>query len=117
VTLMADTIHALLQARPESVTSLPRFDKASDDRVPRTAWPDFQGRPDVVILEGWCVGARPQDEAALLQPVNALEAREDAEGHWRRYANACLGGDYAAFFAGLDLHLMLRAPSFECVHG
>ena len=115
--LMAETIHALLHARPESVTALPRFDKASDDRVPHDAWPDFQGRPDVVILEGWCVGARPQSEAALALPVNALEAREDAEGHWRRYANACLGGDYAAFFAELDLRLMLRAPSFACVHG
>jgi len=115
--LMAETIHALLHARPESVTALPRFDKASDDRVPLDAWPDLEGRPDVVILEGWCVGARPQSEAALALPVNALEAREDAEGHWRRYANACLGGDYAAFFAELDLRLMLRAPSFACVHG
>jgi D-glycerate 3-kinase len=114
--LMAGTIHGLLQARADSITSLPRFDKASDDRMPRDSWPDFEGRPDVVILEGWCVGARPQAEAALLEPVNALEAREDADGRWRRYANACLG-DYAAFFAGLDLRLMLRAPSFLCVHG
>jgi D-glycerate 3-kinase len=115
--LMAGTIHALLQARPDSITSLPRFDKASDDRVPRDDWPDFEGRPDVVILEGWCVGARPQGDSALLEPVNALEALEDADGRWRRYANSCLGGDYAAFFAGLDLRLMLRAPSFACVHG
>jgi len=115
--LMEEVIHALLHARPESVTALPRFDKASDDRVPRNAWPDFEGRPDVVILEGWCVGARPQSEAALAEPVNALEAREDAEGHWRRYVNACLAGGYADFFAGLDLRLMLRAPSFACVHG
>lgn len=115
--LMADTIQAFLQARPDSITSLPRFDKASDDRVPPRAWPDFEGRPDVVILEGWCVGARPQAEAALIDPVNALEAREDADGRWRRYVNARLAGDYAAFFAGLDLRLMLRAPSFECVHG
>jgi D-glycerate 3-kinase len=117
VQLMTDTIDALLRARPDSITALPMFDKASDDRVPRDAWPNFEGRPDVVILEGWCVGARPQSESALLQPVNALEAREDADGRWRLYANACLGGDYAAFFAGLDLRLMLRAPSFECVHG
>jgi D-glycerate 3-kinase len=116
VTLMAGTIHALLQARPDSITALPRFDKASDDRVPRGKWPEFEGRPDVVILEGWCVGARPQAESALLEPVNALEAREDADGRWRRYTNARLGGDYATFFAGLDLRLMLRAPSFECVH-
>ena len=115
--LMEEVIHALLHARPESVTALPRFDKASDDRVARNAWPDFEGRPDVVILEGWCVGARPQSEAALAEPVNALEAREDAEGHWRRYVNACLAGGYADFFAGLDLRLMLRAPSFACVHG
>jgi len=117
VTLMAGTIQALLQARPDNITALPRFDKASDDRVPRDQWPDFEGRPEIVILEGWCVGARPQDDSALIEPVNALEAQEDEDGRWRRYANACLGGDYAAFFAGLDLRLMLRAPSFACVHG
>jgi D-glycerate 3-kinase len=91
--------------------------RASDDRVPPHAWPHFEGRPDVVILEGWCVGARPQAESALLDPVNALGALEDADGRWRRYVNACLSGDYAAFFAGLDLRLMLRAPPFLCVHG
>lgn len=117
VALMAGTIRALLQAEPGAVTPLPRFDKASDDRVPRDAWPEYEGRPDVVILEGWCVGARPQGESALLEPVNALEAHDDADGRWRRYANARLGGDYAAFFSGLDLRLMLRAPSFGCVHG
>jgi D-glycerate 3-kinase len=117
VQLMTDTIDALLQARPDSITALPVFDKPSDDRLPRTAWPNFEGRPDVVILEGWCVGARPQADSALLQPVNALEAREDADGQWRFYANACLGGAYASFFARLDLRLMLRAPSFEVVHG
>ena len=116
VALMAGTIDALLRARPDAVTPLPRFDKASDDRVSRNAWTEFEGRPDIVILEGWCVGARPQDEAALLDPVNALEAREDADGRWRLHANACLGSDYAAFFARLDLRLMLRAPSFACVH-
>jgi D-glycerate 3-kinase len=69
-----------------------------------------------VLLEGWCVGARPQDQAALIQPVNSLERDEDRDGHWRCYANACLAGDYSAVFERLDLRLMFRAPSFDCIH-
>ncbi|WP_332873154.1 hypothetical protein [Caulobacter hibisci] len=55
-------------------TALPRFDKASDDRAPREAWPLFDGPADVVLLEGWCLGARPQGPAALAAPPTPWSA-------------------------------------------
>jgi D-glycerate 3-kinase len=70
-----------------------------------------------VILEGWCVGARPIPDEDLLQPINALERDEDADGTWRRHVNAALHGDYHALFDKLDLRVLLRAPDFACVHG
>ncbi len=94
---------------------LPRFDKATDDRVARDHWPVARGDTRVLLLEGWCVGARPQTDAALVEPVNALERREDADGRWRRGVNASLAGDYQRLFARIDRLVLLAAPDFSIV--
>ncbi len=70
VELAQATIDSLAEDEP---TLLPAFDKATDDRRPRSQWRSCQGPMRVVILEGWCVGALPQTAAQLAQPVNALE--------------------------------------------
>lgn len=114
VALMDATISALLAGGRVAV---PSFDKAADDRRPHDQWEVTQGPVDVVLLEGWCVGARPQPEAALDEPVNELERTEDAGGVWRRAVNAALAGEYRNLFARADLSIMLRAPSFDVVYG
>jgi len=67
------------------------------------------------LIEGWCVGALPEDGNSLAAPVNPLEAEEDTDGAWRGYVNQCLKGDYADFFRQVDCLIMLRAPSMDCV--
>jgi len=94
--------------------ALPSFDKATDDRRPRADWPRFEGGADVVLLEGWCVGARQQDAEALATPINALERDEDPQGHWRRFCNAALCA-YQPLFERLDLFILLRPQAFEDV--
>ncbi len=39
---------------------LPNFNKAIDDRFPKNKWNKINRRPDIVIFEGWCVGARAE---------------------------------------------------------
>ena len=94
---------------------LPRFDKARDDREPESRWDAVDAPPDVVLFEGWCVGARPQLPHELDAPVNALEAQEDADGRWRRYVNDALSGEYQRLFAPIDFLVLLAAPAFEVV--
>ena len=94
---------------------LPSFDKARDDRHPHRQWLPATGPLRVVILEGWCVGARAQSAAQLAAPVNALERDEDAEGIWRRHVNDALAGPYRALFDRLSMLVLLQAPSFEVV--
>lgn len=94
---------------------IPRFDKARDRRRPGAEWDGFDGPARVVLFEGWCVGAAPQDAAALAAPVNELEAEEDEDGVWRRHVNARLAGDYRALFGRLGFLAYLRAPSFDSV--
>ena len=114
VALGAELIASLAAGLP---TALPRFDKARDDRRPHSEWPQAEPGIDVLLFEGWCVGARPEDEAALNEPINTLEREEDPAAIWRRHVNAALAGDYAALFARIDLLALMRAPSFETVRG
>jgi D-glycerate 3-kinase len=94
---------------------LPRFDKAADDRLPRSRWPRLEAPVDLVLFEGWCVGATPEPESALVTPVNELERDEDPDALWRRFVNRALADEYADLFAGLDALVMLRVPDFEAV--
>jgi len=95
---------------------LPRFDKATDDRVDPALWQFAPEKVDLVIFEGWCVGARPQPEAALEAPVNLLEKEEDPAGVWRRYVNAQLAGPYQRLFSRIDRLALLRAPDWQQVY-
>lgn len=109
------TLRRLKSASRYDLTPLPAFDKARDDRKPAPEWPLFRGRPEVILFEGWCVGTVPQPDEALIQPVNALERNEDAEGIWRRYVNEQLKGGYAALFGELDRLVMLKVPDMRSV--
>jgi D-glycerate 3-kinase len=91
--------------------ALPRFEKAADDRAPMRRM--VEPRIDVVLFEGWCVGALPQPAAALRAPANALERDEDADGVWRREVNRRLATDYAELFSRIDLLVMLEVEGFE----
>ena len=99
----------------EGGTALPRFDKAADDRAPVETWPVVEGPVDVVLLEGWCVGARPEPSEALAAPVNALERERDPDATWRAHVNAALAGPYRALFGRLDLLVLFIAPDFATV--
>lgn len=105
----------LQAARPDDLTPLPRFDKLADDRASEADWPVVKGRPRVIVLEGWCLGATPQAEADLVAPINALEAQKDVGGEWRRAVNAALSQPYLRLRARLDALVFLKAPGFDVV--
>jgi D-glycerate 3-kinase len=112
VELGADLLDALKSGNP---VRLPRFDKAEDAPALAETWPAVTGPVDVVIFEGWCVGAAPEPAGALAAPVNALEAQDDPDGVWRRAVNDALAGPYAELFSRMDRLVMLAAPSFDVV--
>lgn len=105
----------LASLEASDTTRLPSFDKAADERRPEGDWPVFIGRPSLIVVEGWCMGALPQPAEALQAPINPLEAEEDTDCAWRAYANEQLSGPYAAVFARFDAVLFLKAPGFEVV--
>ena len=92
-------------------TLLPAFDKAADDRRARGV--PVAGPVDVILFEGWCVGAVPQADVSA--PINALERERDPDGRWRTFVNDALAGPYQDLFARIDLLVLLKAPSFDVV--
>ncbi len=95
--------------------SLPRFDKTRDTRLPAARGQRVRVAPSLIILEGWCLGMKPQSEAKLRPPVNALEAEHDPKRAWRRAVNEQLKGVYAEVFAEIDALIALLAPDFDVV--
>ena len=114
--LLQHTLDLLLNPEHRGPVPIPRFDKALDDRRPREAWDEADPDTRVVLLEGWCLGARPQERAVLEEPVNDLERQEDPETVWRRYTNIALAREFGPLYHRVDRWIMLCAPSFDCVY-
>lgn len=104
-----------LQSTDLTQVSIPRFDKARDDRASPSEWHTVTTPVDLIILEGWCVGAKPLTAHELMDAPNALERDEDPQGLWRTYQNQQLAGAYQTFFDQFDQLIMLRAPDFAAI--
>ncbi len=119
IALAQKTLQALgtpLESQETRTVAIPHFDKAIDDRAPEGEWRQVDSPVDIIILEGWCVGAQAQSMTALIEPVNDLEEKYDHEGNWRHYVNAQLQLDYRDLFERFDINIMLKAPSFDSVY-
>ena len=116
VKLLADYLEKLRNLDRDSTLRVLSFDKARDDRADEADWPTVTGPVDLIVLEGWCVGSKPQADQELEKPINFLEENEDAAGVWRTYVNEQLKGRYAEIFVQLDALVFLKVPSFGAVH-
>ncbi len=112
---VALALHVLEALRAGAPVGLPRFDKLTDDRLPESQWERVDGSVDLTVFEGWFLATPPEDEAALREPVNALERTEDGDGTWRRWCNTALARDYPALWARIDALWFLQPPGFEVV--
>ena len=92
---------------------LPKFDKSIDDRCPKKLWYKINSRPDIIILEGWCVGAKAQKNSQILKPINSLEKSKDLSLVWRKYVNNQLKKQYKSLFKQLNEIIYLRANNFK----
>ncbi|MGK0268307.1 MAG: D-glycerate 3-kinase [Paraglaciecola sp.] len=111
--LAKTVLHAFKQKQS---TIIPRFNKATDNPHPLSAWTNVCSAVDVVIFEGWCWGVKPQTSEQLERPVNEFEAIEDVNAQWRNHANLQLSLHYQSLYSLMDKWIMLKAPSFEDVY-
>ncbi|MDE0190290.1 MAG: kinase [Gammaproteobacteria bacterium] len=108
VAQLRDVMAAL---RQPGVVEVPRFDKGTDTR---SGFARIRGGVDLVVLDGWCVGA-PIAEASIDEPINALEREHDAHALWRSYIESALGGPYAKLNDDLEELVFLKVPGLDAV--
>ena len=94
---------------------LPKFDKSIDDRLKKKYWFNMKKKPEIVILEGWCVGAKPQSNSLIKKPINILEKYEDRDLIWRKFVNEKLKKEYKKIFAMIDYYIFMKIPNFNMV--
>lgn len=94
--------------------AIPRFDKGRDTRVAPSRWNKVHAPPQLVILEGWCLGITPQPDKALVAPLNALERTRDRDGRWRAYVNRRVA-DYLPLWDDADNRALIRMPDWRGV--
>ena len=133
---MADAIHPLFKTRGVPGThdinliknffnfikkkkfkkiKLPKFDKSKDNRLNKKHWFNIEKKPEIIILEGWCVGAKPQLNLSIKKPKNNLEKYEDKELIWRKYVNQKLKKEYKKLFKMIDYFIFMKIPNFKMV--
>ena len=92
---------------------LPNFNKAIDDRFAKKYWYNIKKRPDVIIFEGWCVGAKPEKNATLNKAINSMEKKKDQKKIWRKYVNQQLKLKYNDLYSQLNCLIYLKAKNFS----
>ena len=92
---------------------LPTFNKAIDDRFSKKHWYDLKKKPDVIIFEGWCVGAKSENNNTLKKTINSMEITKDRKQIWRKYVNDQLKSKYKKLYSQLNCLIYLKAKDFS----
>ena len=92
---------------------LPNFNKAVDDRSPKKNWYNINQQPDIIIFEGWCVGAGAEINKTLKKPINSIEKTNDENLVWRKYVNQQLKTKYKKLYSQLNCMIYLKAKNFS----
>ncbi|MDC3087973.1 uridine kinase [Candidatus Pelagibacter sp.] len=92
---------------------LPTFNKAIDDRYDKNKWYNLKMKPDVIIFEGWCVGAKSEKSISLKKTINSMEKLKDKKQVWRKYVNDQLKSKYKKLYSQLNCLIYLKAKNFS----
>ncbi len=92
---------------------LPTFNKVIDDRCSKKKWYKLKNKPDVIIFEGWCVGAKPEKNSSLNRSINLMEKKNDPKFIWRKFVNKQLRLKYKNLYSQLNCLIYLKAKNFR----
>ncbi len=112
--LIKKTIKNLKKKKFRTVL-IPKFDKSKDDRFRRNKWQKIKIKPDIIILEGWCVGTTHQNNNELIKPMNLIERKYDKNLKWRKKVNYFIKSRYKNLFRQIDKLVYLKVPSFNYI--
>ena len=91
---------------------LPKFNKVTDDRYNKKSWYSLKKKPDIIIFEGWCVGAKAEKNNTVKKSVNSMEKLKDTKLTWRSYVNEQLKTKYKQLYDQLNCLLYIKSSNF-----
>ena len=112
IDLLYETLSKL--SNPSSYTSLllPLFSKSKDDTLSTNEWIKYTDKPDIIIFEGWCLGARPN--FVNLNYINDLERYRDRDSVWKKWSiEKCKS--YLKVWDFYDHLIMIKPTNFTSV--
>ena len=112
--LLHKKLDELLNASPKTQCAIPKFDKLSDDRLELEDWTVVNGKPDIIIIEGWMVGGVPPPDFLTSPPLNDVE-RSDVDETWRRTQYEALMGPYQDLWNRVNIFVHIDGPGFDAV--
>ncbi|UCF34681.1 MAG: hypothetical protein JSV78_05125, partial [Phycisphaerales bacterium] len=122
IQLGLDVIRHLRCHHKDGFVRIPVFDKSlhhgDGDRLPEREWRTIRGKADIVIFEGWCVGAQAADAESLRTPINRIETSsiyDDRAGTFRMRINEELR-HYAPLFEECDDLIVLQVPNANSIY-
>ena len=81
--------------------------------IKKKFWYSIKKRPNVIIFEGWCVGARAEKNNTLKKAINSLEKMDDKKLIWRKHVNNQLKLKYKKLYNQFNCLLFLKANNFS----
>ena len=121
VALLTQVLNGLAHVSPDAPLHLPRFSKSHDDTllhvpdgpdVPDAPDVQVSACPDIVFLEGWCVGGRAS--CVEPRPQNSWEETHDPQSVWKQWSQASARA-YQPIWDMAHATLLLRQKNFEAV--
>lgn len=112
IDLAINTLCQLLSMKKGQQVYCPRFDKAQDDRMPKSSWYCIKSPPQVIVVEGYCLGVKPQSSSDCAVAINDWELTHDTDGIWRRYVNDAII-HYQSFFQYFDKTIYIEGNDFS----
>lgn len=100
----------LTDLRDGKAVNLPQFDKTSDERTPKEAEPRVSVPPDIILLEGWCIGAVPS--MIMDRPETDWETAHDPDAVWKGWSREA-SKSYDAVWAACHMLIQLRQNDFD----
>ena len=116
IVLLKEKINSLLNADLTTKTVIPIFSKIKDDYISDQSWKIYLGKPDIIILEGWCIGAKAIEEQEWLPPLNSLEKNFDPDSTWGKWSNRILKNQYQEIFEMLNILIMIKEKSMRNIY-
>ena len=87
INLLKRVLAKLSEKSPSSKIKTPIFSKLSDDLLPKKRWRVCPPYPQIIIIEGWCVGAEP---SFLTKSPYTMGKKNDPDGLWKSWTRKAI---------------------------